>query len=186
MMRSTIVTPSGVVCSKKPRETMSEECAEAARRRREFSRSSGRLRSARILLCRQRIAARTADSPASAGDASTFSQSCWAARALAPRAMWAVTGFAARLTPFAGPACEVAAGTSRPAQRSVSAAVRRMGWDIGVRPPGTDERLVFGLGVPPLPEMPYVARFLRQPGWLREPRGFASRPRERFALVGEA
>src|SRR5687768_7473689 len=27
---------------------------------------------------------------------------------------------------------------------------------------------------------------LRQPGWLREPRGFASRPRERFALVGEA
>ena len=27
--------------------------------------------------------------------------------------------------------------------------------------------------------------FLRQPGWLHELRGFASRPRERFAFIGE-
>ena len=58
MMRSTIVTPSGVVCSKKPRRTMSLEWPSAALRSLAFSRSAGRPRSARIWLCRQRIAAR--------------------------------------------------------------------------------------------------------------------------------
>src|SRR5215208_4061604 len=170
MMRSTIVTPDGVVCSKNPRETMSLEWATAARRRRAFSRSSGSPRPARIWLCRQRMAERIAPSLPPVGARSAFSQLCWAVRASGlPRAMWARTGFEGRATPFAGPACEVAAGTRSPAQRTVSAAVRRSGWGMGVRPPGADERLEFGLGARRFPKCRYVARSFGSPAGSESP-----------------
>src|SRR3954452_13478950 len=156
-MRSSIVAPAGVVWSKKRAATMCSAWRSAARRRRGFSRSAGSPWRARSALWRHSTAARTTSTLARVGRRLVLAQA-WACAgvAIAAKAVSETARRRALRTAMVGNTADDLPGTS---------------WiDAVVRRPGREQH-------------PSATR-LAHPCVFRELRGFASRPRGRFAVSG--
>src|SRR3954467_14880367 len=163
-MRSTIVEPDGDVWSKKRSLTMLSVWRSAARRSSGFSRSLGSPWWERSRLCRHSTAARTSSRLARVGLRLVFAQPFWevlaSGRACAPAGTSSATSASTIASP--GP-------LRRVVERNKEYASRVLQSD-------SDRRV----DDPKPLSIPSATRLTRP----CEPRGFASRPRGRFALSG--